>query len=77
MGCSKCIDEESTGKTMIKLDEYCFPIIDYEETKITFDISEIDNVDAIGTCFDFGKTIFYNSYKCISKPDHTFYVLNF
>ena len=34
---------------MIKLDEYCFPIIDYEETKITFNISEIDNVDAIGT----------------------------
>ena len=62
-------------KTMIKLDEYCFPIIDYEETKITFDISEINNVDAIGTCFDFGKTIFYNSYNCISKPDHTFYVL--
>ena len=75
MGCSKCIDDESTEKIMIKIEEYCFPIIDYEETKITFDISEIDNDNTIGNCLNLGKSIFYNSYECISKPVHTFYVL--
>jgi hypothetical protein len=63
MGCSKCIDDESTEKTMIKIEGYCFPIIDYEETKITFDISEIDNDNTIGNCLNLGKSIFYNSHE--------------
>ena len=31
--------------------------------------------NTIGNCLNLGKSIFYNSYECISKPVHTFYVL--
>ena len=61
---------------MIKYEENCFNIIEYEQNKIIFDISEINPDKEFGTCLDFGKSIFYNSYECISKPAHTFFVLN-
>ena len=74
MKCEQCL-VGLTENMMIQIDENCFPILDYEETKITFDISEISS-NIIGTCLDFGKAIFYNSYECITKPDNTFYVLS-
>ena len=69
MKCSQCLDN------MIKVEENCFPKIDYSRDKITFDISEINSENAIGTCLSFNKAIFYDSYECIVKPDHTFYVI--
>ena len=69
MKCSQCLDN------MIKVEENCFPKIDYASDKITFDISEINSENAIGTCLSFNKAIFYDSYECIVKPDHTFYVI--
>jgi len=70
MKCSQCLNN------MIKVEENCFPKIDYESTKITFDISEIDTENTIGTCLRFSKAIFYDSYECIIRPDHTFYVVS-
>ena len=72
MKCEKCLDQESIEKTMIKYEENCFNIIEYEQNKIIFDISEINPDKEFGTCLDFGKSIFYNSYECISKPAHIF-----
>ena len=33
MGYSKCLDKESSEKKMIKIEGYCFPVIDYEKQK--------------------------------------------
>ena len=60
---------------MIKNDENCFPIIIHDNNKITFNISEIDPDYDIGNCLKFDKAIFQGEYECISKPPHTFYVL--
>ena len=61
--------------TMIKNDENCFPIIIHDDNKITFNISEIYPDYDIGNCLKFDKAIFQGEYECISKPPHTFYVL--
>ena len=60
----------------IKNEENCFPIIDYQNTTITFDISEIDSNHEIGSCFYYNKAIFQGEFECITKPYHTFYILN-
>ena len=70
MKCSQCLDN------MIKVEENCFPKIDYSSDKITFDISEINSENTIGTCLSFNKAIFYDSYECIVRPEHTFYVVS-
>ena len=71
MECSQCLISNS----MIKLEKNCFHIINYEETKITFNISELNEDNKIGTCYNYNRAIFYGSYECISKPENTFYVL--
>ena len=76
MKCEKCLDDESSEKTMIKNEENCFIILEYEENSIKFDISEINPDKEFGTCLDFNKAIFYNSYECITKPENTFYVVS-
>ena len=70
MGCNKC-----KNNTMIQNDKNCFQIIIYEPNKIIFDISEIDSETENATCLNFNKSILYNTYECIPKPDNTFYVL--
>ena len=70
MECIQCKDE-----SMIKNEQNCFPIIIYEENKIIFNVSEIDHMKENGTCLYFNKSILYNTYECIPKPDKTYYVL--
>ena len=41
MECIKCKDSNSSEKTMIKMDNNCFKIIDYNQNNITFNASEI------------------------------------
>ena len=55
---------------MIKNENNCFKIIEYNYTKITFDISEISS-DIIGNCEYYGKTIYNGQYECIDKPNNT------
>ena len=76
MECLKCKDFNNSNKTMIKVNNNCFEIIQYEETKITFNISEINSNIFFGSCNYFGKAIYYGEYYCIDKPDYTYYVLN-
>ena len=61
---------------MIKNEENCFPVEEYESNKITFNINEIDSSKTIGTCLDLNKAIFYETYECISKPSNTYYVIS-
>ena len=69
--------QEGNNETiMIKNGENCFPIINYTDYQIIFNISEIDKEKEFGTCLDFNKSIFYGEYECIQKPNNTFYVLN-
>ena len=75
MGCSRCLNKTKNNIPMIQIEDNCFPIIIYEETKILFNISEINRDNIIGSCLNFGLAIFYGSFKCISKPKHTFFVL--
>ena len=52
-------------------------IIQYNESKIFFNISEIEpNSNHLGTCLHFGKAIYFGEYKCIDKPNNSYYVLN-
>ena len=76
MECLICKESNSSEKTMIKIDNNCFKIIQYEELRIIFNISEIQPDNPIGTCKDFGKAIYYGDYECIDKPNNTYYVLN-
>ena len=76
MECLKCKDSNNSSKTMIKMNNNCFKIIQYEETKIVFNISEINQNIEIGTCKYFGKVIYYGEYTCIDKPISAYYVLN-
>ena len=71
MKCVQCLNE-----SMIKVDGNCFSIIVYNETKILFNISEINPINNTGNCLYFNKSIFFNSYECISKPNNAYYVLN-
>ena len=76
MECLKCKKLNSSEKTMIKIDNNCFKIIQYEELRIVFNISEMKPDNPIGTCKDFGKAIYYGDYECIDKPNNTHYILN-
>ena len=70
MECLSCKDSH----TMIKFEKNCFNIIQYDENKILFNISEM-NTNEIDTCLYFNKSIYYGQYNCIDKPEHTYYVL--
>ena len=45
-------------------------------TAIKFNISEINPENEVGDCLMFNKVIFPGEYECISRPQHTFYVLD-
>ena len=64
------------SKKMIKVGENCFPVIDDDENKITFNISEINSEIIKGNCFMFNLAIYSNTSKCIEKPENTYYVNN-
>ena len=67
---------KSLNQIMIQNEGNCFPIILYNEYRISFDITEIDPIKKIGTCLYFNKSIFFGEEICKEKPDNTFYVLN-
>ena len=75
MECITCKDYNSSQKTMIKIDNNCFNIIQYDESKIIFNISEMQQ-DILGTCLFFKKAIYYDNYECIDKPNNTYYILD-
>ena len=76
MECISCKNLLYTNKkTMIKIDNNCFNIIQYDENKILFNITEM-NHNEIGSCLYFNKSIYYGQYNCIEKPENTYYVLN-
>ena len=58
MECILCKDSNSSQKTMIKINNNCFRIIQYNDSKIIFNISEM-NIEFLGTCKYFGKAIYY------------------
>ena len=74
MSCSECKNSEFLN--MIKNEGDCFPIIAYNESTIIFNISETHSDKKIGNCLYFNKAIFYGDYECISKPEHTYYILD-
>ena len=75
MECLKCKDSNNSLKAMIKMDNNCFKIIQYDETRILFNISEINHNKPLGSCMFFGKAIYYGEYNCIDKPENSYYVL--
>ena len=62
----KCKDSNSQQKTMIKMDNNCFKIVDYNESTIIFNASEIKSGSQFATCSDFGKILNYSEYECIN-----------
>ena len=79
MGCIECANNYIRVDNEISHEIFCFPKIKYEETKITFDIKEIINLNSgviEESCLYFNKAIFSHSNKCIIKPDNTYYILN-
>ena len=66
MECLKCKDSNSQQKTMIKMDNNCFKIVDYNESTIIFNASEIKSGSQFATCSDFGKILNYSEYECIN-----------
>ena len=76
MECKTCKDSNDSQKTMIRFKNNCFNILQYENSKITFNISEINPNNHLGSCKHFGKAIYYNDYQCIDKPNNTYYVLS-
>ena len=75
MECINCKDSNNSEKTMIKINNNCFKILEYIESKITFNNSEM-KPNSLGTCIDFGKAIYYGEYECIDKPINAYYILN-
>ena len=67
MECIKC-----KNYTIIQNENNCFPIITYEPNKIIFNISEIDSEIENVTCLYYNKSILYNTYECIQKPNILF-----
>ena len=76
MECIKCKDSNCSQKTMIKMENNCFLIIEYELEKIIFNVSEKIPDKHFATCLDFGKVINYGEYECIEKKNNTYHVLN-
>jgi len=75
MECLSCKYSNNINKKMVQYGNNCFNIIQYDEKRITFNISEM-NSNEIGTCLYFNKSIYYGQYNCIEKPENTYYVLN-
>ena len=79
LACKKKVEPNDSNNlidTFIQVEGNCFPIIIYTNEKIIFNISEINSVEFEKTCLDYGKSIIYGEYQCITKTQNTFYVLS-
>ena len=77
--CKKEVDPNDSNNSIekyIHVEGNCFPIITYTNEKIIFNISEINSNEISKTCLDYGKSIKYGEYQCITKPSNTYYILN-
>ena len=76
MGCLECKNNSIYVETLEPNEGYCFPYIQYTESKITFNITEINKMNEEASCLYFNKSIFYKEKKCVIKPNNTYYILN-
>ena len=82
MNCLTCKKEADPNDSNNLIEKYiqvegnCFPIIKYNNEKITFNASDTDSEKMEKTCLDYGKSIIYGEYQCNTRPSNTFYVLN-
>ena len=79
LACKKEVDPNDSNNLIEKyilVEGNCFPIITYTNEKIIFNISEINSEEIVKTCLDYGKSIKYGEYQCITKPSNTYYILN-
>ena len=77
--CKKVIDPNNSNNLIenkIQLEANCFPIITYTAEKITFDITILNIGETEKSCLDYSYVIVYGQYKCITKKNNYFYVLN-
>ena len=72
MECKICKNFNNQSNNMIKNENNCFEIVQYEESKIYF--KNLNN--SLGTCYDFGKAIYYGKYECIDKPNNSYFIIN-
>ena len=71
MECINCINSNISQKTMIKMENNCFKIVEYNQEKIIFNVSEINPDKHLATCIDFGKVINFEEYECVGKLNDT------
>ena len=76
MECLECKYSQSGRINIIRSDNNCFKIMNYNQTHILFNISEIIPNNPIGNCKYFGKVIYYGKNECIEKPNNTYFVIN-
>ena len=76
MECLKCKDSNNEDKTMIKMDNNCLKIVDYNDTTIIFNVSGIYPDINLATCSDFGKIFNNESYECINRMNISIDELN-
>ena len=77
--CKKEVDHNNSTNIIdkyIQVDGNCYPIITYTNDKITFNVSETSRGESEKSCLSLGKSIFYGEYKCIIKPENTFFVID-
>ena len=77
--CKKSIDPNNINNLIdnqIQVENNCFPLIINTEEKIIFDITDLNTEETEKTCLDYGLSIIFGEYKCITKPTNSYYVLN-
>ena len=72
MECTECKEPNK----MIKVNNNCFDIKEYDFQKIFFDTSLMKSGKEFDTCLTFDLCIYFGEHECIPKSDYTFYVLN-
>lgn len=81
INCIKCAkiedpnDSNNLIENKIQIEQNCFTIITYTDEKITFDVTEINSGESEKSCLDYGKVIIEGQYKCIEKPENSYYVI--
>ena len=77
MGCTKCKDNKNNiyVESEKQGEGNCFPILEYSEKSIYFNIGKLEIGKEKGSCFDFNKSIIYGEYECKIKPDDYYYVI--
>ena len=77
--CKKGVDPSNSNNLIdnqIQIEGNCFPIITNTEEKINFDITDLSIGETEKTCLEYGLSIIFGEYKCISKPENSYYVVN-